>query len=459
MPHRPSPSAARPIPRHRHRRRVAGVALALAALLAAGASPATAAERQAHLAMIVPEGRHATAGSLTICRLDWRDVGIYRWDATSSAWVFAQSTPEFGPGCHEVEFDLGTAVPEHAGRYRIGAPGEMPPDASGPGHIEVQVALASPTVTASPEDAVVTAGETASFVAAASVTPGSSSPPARAQWQTSRDGVVWEDVAGATRDAWTMPATWADDDLRVRAVYSRTPLSSFQLAPDEAATGPARLTVWLGVGLERAPRDVEAVAGADATFDVGRVWGVAPVRLQWESAPPGGDFEPVPGATGPSLTLTAGAGPAVDGTRFRLCHANDHSARACSAGASLTVHPAPAPPVVTADPEHVIALPGEPVELAAAATGVDSVRWERRAPGEDWEALVIKLLAVPSSTFRTTTELVATADLHGSEYRAVFVNGTGETPTTTARLTVRVLPPAHVTVSASTRAVDRLAGW
>lgn len=449
MPHRPSPVPARP-----HRRRsVAAAALAAVAVLVASALPAAAVDPPSPVVLTVDEGRDRTAGSAQICLDDWTRADLYRWDPANQTWVHAAPLPEHAPGCHVVEFDLGTTQAEHAGRYRAASsPVDLPTAGDDPGDFDVVVRLAPAVIAAHPEDALVTAGEDATFTAAAERALTSGSPPARAQWQTSRDGGQWDPVEGATGDTWTVTTSSAHHGLYVRAVYTRTPWHAYQLAPDAVATRVAGLSAWSGVALELEPQDVVATAGDEVTFDVGRVWGVAPVHLQWESAAPGGDFEPVPGATAASVTLTAGAGPAVDGARFRLCHANDYSARWCTGEALLTVLPAPAAPEVTADPASVRALPGEPVAFAAEATDADTVRWERRASGaEAW--------APVAGEATNRLEVTATAVLDGAEFRAVFGNGVGETATRGATLTLLVLPPVHVTVTASAVVVAGLPGW
>jgi hypothetical protein len=466
VPHRPSSALPAPtartapsaLPTRPRRRRPAGPAAALAAVLALVALPAAAADEPSGARSGVvhrfTEAVDRTAGTTEMCLDDWDRFALFRWESHvgGSTWVYAHDLPEHAPGCHAVTWDLGTTQAEHGGRYFAVEWSDPPAAPTGPSAFEVLVDLAPAVVLTHPGDATVSAGDTAEFRAAVAPRP-SNGPLPVARWQTSPDGVLWEDVPGATGDALALPTQVGQDGALVRAVYSRTPWHDHMLAPEEVATEPARLTVWTGVGLERAPRDAQAAAGEVVTFDVGQVWGVAPVALQWEHRAPGGDWEPVAGETGASLSLVAGAGVAVDGARFRLCHANDHSARACTPDAALGVlHPAPE---VTLHPEPVTALPREPVEFVAGATGAESVHWESRAPGGEWEL-------VPGTEGAGGTgswALRAEADLDGTEYRAVFRRGDLETATDPALLTVRVLPPADVSVTAVVRLVDRLPGW
>jgi len=455
VPHRPSPTPARP------RRRVAAGALALTAVLAAGALPAAAAvDPPSPVVLTVTEGVDRTAGSAEVCLDDWWGAEVYRFYEAANSWVAAPiDVPYLGSGCHVLSWDLGTTIPDHAGRYRVAtSPMDLPGTADAPGHFDVVVRLAPAVVAEHPADAVVTGGEVGWFTAAAAppATPGS--PRARPQWQfaTSDDAWAWIPGVGGADGVWGLGTREVDGTVLVRAVFSREPLSAFQIAPEPVATDPATLTVWASVALEHAPRDAEVAADDEVTFDVGQVWGVAPA-LQWEHRAPGGEWEAVPGAVGSELTMVAGDGDAVDGARFRLCHENAFSARACSAEAALTV--TYTAPEVTLHPEPVTALPGEPVDFMAAAAGSESVRWESRAPGGDWAPTVPTGRATGDELDFSWT-VWASVDLDGTEYRAVF-RGAGdlETASDPALLTVLVLPPVDVSVSAVVRLVGHLPGW
>lgn len=455
MPHPPSRTPDRP--HRRPRRRLAAAALALAALLVAGALPAAAVDPPSPVVVRVTEGVDRTAGSVEVCLDDWREAWIYRWDEINTAWVAVYfDVPRNDPGCHVLSWDLGSTIPDHAGRYRVVAsPMDLPSSGAEPGDFDVVVQLARAVVTEHPADTVVTGGETAEFTAAAAPPTSAGSPRARPQWQVMVDGTPWSFVDGATEEVWQAGTREADGTALVRVAYTRVPLNAFQIAPEPAYTDPARLTVWASVALERAPRDAEVPAGDEVTFDVGRVWGVAPV-LQWEHLAPGSEWEPVPGAVGSALTLAAGTGVAVDGARFRLCHENAFSGRACSAEAALAV--TYTAPEVTRHPEPVTALPGEPVTFVAEAEGVESSWWESRPQGGDW-APADAVARVEGGWPETGLTVWAAADLDGTGYRAVFRNGDQETATDPARLTVLVLPPVDVSVAAVVRLVDRLPGW
>ena len=100
--------------------------------------------------------------------------------------------------------------------------------------IEVLTVEAFPAVTTHPINVTVTAGELASFTAAAS-----GEPAPTVQWQVSTDsGTTWTDVTGATAGTYSFIATIADQGKQFRAVFTNS--------AGTAATNPATLTVNAG---------------------------------------------------------------------------------------------------------------------------------------------------------------------------------------------------------------------
>ncbi|MFJ9112377.1 HtaA domain-containing protein [Streptomyces sp. NPDC102283] len=105
--------------------------------------------------------------------------------------------------------------------------------------------------------------------------------------------------------------------------------------------------------------------------------------------------------------------------------------------ATVTQHPAPR-----------TARSGATATFTAAATGADSVRWERSADrGATWST-------VPGAT-ATTLPVKASAALNGHRYRAVFVNASGESATSAAALTVSAVPARIVSFNASPEPVAK----
>ncbi|MFI7290693.1 HtaA domain-containing protein [Streptomyces anulatus] len=105
--------------------------------------------------------------------------------------------------------------------------------------------------------------------------------------------------------------------------------------------------------------------------------------------------------------------------------------------ATVTQHPAPR-----------TVRSGATAAFTAAATGADSVRWERSTDrGATWSA-------VPGAA-TTTLSVKASAALNGHRYRAVFVNASGESATSAAALTVSAVPARIVSFNASPEPVGK----
>ncbi|MFH9478376.1 HtaA domain-containing protein [Streptomyces anulatus] len=103
---------------------------------------------------------------------------------------------------------------------------------------------------------------------------------------------------------------------------------------------------------------------------------------------------------------------------------------------------------VTRHPVSRTVRSGATGTFTAAATGADSVRWERSTDrGATWST-------VPGAT-TATLSVKAAAALDGHRYRAVFVNASGETATSAATLTVSAVPTRIVSFNASPEPVGK----
>lgn len=102
---------------------------------------------------------------------------------------------------------------------------------------------------------------------------------------------------------------------------------------------------------------------------------------------------------------------------------------------------------VTRHPASRTVRSGATGTFTAAATGADSVRWERSTDrGTTWSTV---------SGAATTLSVKASAALDGHRYRAVFVNASGETATSAATLTVSAVPARIVSFNASPEPVGK----
>jgi len=105
--------------------------------------------------------------------------------------------------------------------------------------IFVRQILVAPAVTTSPSSLTITAGQTASFTAAATGTP-----PPTVQWQVSTDGgVSFSDIAGATSTTLTFTASLSQNGNLYQAVFSNSAGSATSSAAKLTVINPATTTV------------------------------------------------------------------------------------------------------------------------------------------------------------------------------------------------------------------------
>jgi alpha-tubulin suppressor-like RCC1 family protein len=163
-------------------------------------------------------------------------------------------------------------------------------------------------------------------------------PPFAYQWQRSHDGgASFGDVAGATADRYTTPATAvaADNGDRYRVIVTNLEGSTTSRA--------ASLTVTANVvapAITQQPQETSVAAGNAATFTVAATG--TSLQYQWQRSNDGGTtFSDLNGATNASITLAA-AQAGDDGARFRARVSNS-AGTVTSNAARLSVNvPTPA---------------------------------------------------------------------------------------------------------------------
>ena len=153
----------------------------------------------------------------------------------------------------------------------------------------------APTITTNPTEETVTAGQTASFTAAAS-----GNPTPTVQWQVSTDGgSTFSNIAGATSTTLTVSNTAAaQNGDEYQAVFSNS--------VGTATTSPATLTVDYAPTVMTNPTSLTVNAGQTATFTAAASDGnPTPTTVQWQVSTDGGNtFTPITGATSTTLSLT-----------------------------------------------------------------------------------------------------------------------------------------------------------
>jgi len=274
-----------------------------------------------------------------------------------------------------------------------------------------------PVVTANPTDQAVNAGQTASFMAAATGTP-----TPKVQWQASTDaGNTFKNIPGATATTFSFVALANENGEQIRAVFSNH---------CSATTTAANLSVNFAPKVTAQPIAQTVMVGNAVTFTAMALGNPTP-NVQWQVSNQGGAYSEITGAT--SRTYTFVPTLANRGEAFRAVFMNSLGT-ATSAEAALTVL---APPQVTptGNPQSQTVNAGDKITFTTAAFGTP-------APTVQW-----MMSPYGGSTFRnipgatsTTLSMMATVALDGAQFKAVFTNAAGKATTTAATLIVFFAP-------------------
>lgn len=187
------------------------------------------------------------------------------------------------------------------------------------------------------------------------------------------------------------------------------------------------------------PSNITITAGTAATFTI-MVTGDPTPTIQWQSAPAGTTtFTNITGATSASLIVPNG----VTGTQYKAIVTNS-AGSVTSQAAVLTITNAPTPntgPVVTQQPANITIATGGTATFTALATGnpTPNVQWQSAPPGTN---------IFSSIAGATSTSLIVSNGINGTQYQAIFTNTAGTVTTQAATLTITSVPtPASGTVT------------
>ncbi len=248
------------------------------------------------------------------------------------------------------------------------------------------------------------------------------------------------DYTGLAFDAGTAVAVWADNSNSTgdnpAGAGSTFDLYTAALAVTVPGVAPV---------VTSDPNPAAVVAGATYAFTAAAS-GVPTPAVQWErSNDAGTTWAPIAGAT--STTYSASASAVDDGAEFRAAFQNV-AGSARSGVASLSVASAP---VVTIVPLPQSVAAGATYVFTAAASGVPTpaVQWERsNDAGTTW----VPIAGATTNSYSAVAVLAAT----GAQFRAVFSNSQGATPSPAATLTVRRTATMSVTAPKSARHTSTL---
>lgn len=245
------------------------------------------------------------------------------------------------------------------------------------------------------------------------------------QWQSSRDGVAWADVAGATAATLQLQNLALDaNGTQVRVVVRNSAASVTSNAVTLTVTAPTSAPAFT-----LQPQAVSVTAPNTATFTVAATGQPAPT-LQWQrSSNAGVSYSDIPGATASSYTTPA-TSLADIGTLLRAVASNS-AGSVTSTAAPLTVSTALAAPNITTQPQDLSVDSGQPATWTATASGVPvpSFQWQLSTDGGTTFA---NINGATSSSFNLTA---AAAD-NGKRVRVLASNAQGTATSRAAVLTV-----------------------
>jgi hypothetical protein len=174
--------------------------------------------------------------------------------------------------------------------------------------VSYNVPQTAPTITAQPANQTVTAGDTASFNAAAG-----GNPAPTVQWQVSTDsGATFTNISGATAATLSFTALAGDSGKQYRAVFSNSEGS--------AASSAATLTVNTPPAITLQPADQTVNVGQSVSFRASAS-GSPPPTINWQVSTNGGvSWTGFSANNVPTLTLTAES--RFNGWLFRAVFSN-----------------------------------------------------------------------------------------------------------------------------------------
>jgi autotransporter passenger strand-loop-strand repeat protein len=281
-------------------------------------------------------------------------------------------------------------------------------------------AATAPSITTQPANQTVTAGQTATFTAAAS-----GAPTPTMQWQVSTNGgATWGNIAGATATTFTVTSTTTSQSgVEYRAVFTNSAGSATTSAATLTVNAPA-----VAPAITLNPQSQTVTAGSTVTLTAAAS-GTPTPTVQWQLST-GGAFANIPGATATTYSFTAAAGQ--NGNQYRAVFTSSAGSATTSA-ATLTVNAPVVAPTITLNPQSQTVAIGSTVSFTAGASGspTPTVQWQVSTGGA--------FANIPGAT-ATTYSFTAAAGQNGNQYRAVFTNSAGQATTSAATLTTTTAP-------------------
>ena len=274
-----------------------------------------------------------------------------------------------------------------------------------------------PSIITQPASQTVTAGQTATFSAAANGTT-----PLSYQWQ--KNGTA---ISGATSSSYTTPATTASDNGALFSVVVSSPSGN-------VTSNNATLTVNGPPSISTQPVSQTVTVGQTATFSV-VAGGTTPFSYQWNR-----NGVAISGATSSSYTTPATTA-ADNGVLFSTTVTNSVG-NVTSNNATLTVTATPVAPSITTQPANQTVNGGQTASFSVTASGTSPLSYQ-------WLKNGSAIAGAASSSYTTPATIAAD---NGALFSVTISNSVGNVTSSNATLTVNAPPsittqPANQTVN------------
>ncbi len=249
------------------------------------------------------------------------------------------------------------------------------------------------------------------------------------QWQVSTDGgLTYTNIAGATAATLNLPGvTAAMNGYQYQVILS-------SCSPGALTSGSAVLTVNNTASISAQPANTSAcTGGGDATFTV--TGAGSSLSYQWQVSTDGGlTYNPIPGATSATLTLT-GITSAMNNNLYNVIVSNTCASSVTSQPALLTVSD---PAAITAQPTSTTVCAGDNAAFTVTATGTaNTYQWQVSTDGGT------TFSDITGQTTNTLNLAAVTGAMDGNIYHLV-VTSCSPTGLNSNNVTLTVNSPAAI---------------
>lgn len=369
-----------------------------------------------------PTSVTAVSGSPATLSVSAQGTGlIYQWQrSTDNAQTWIDIVGATGSSYSTAVLDVAA----NGMQFRVVVHNNVGSTTSSAVTLTVTAAPVAPAIVVEPVDPSVAEGGTVSLAVTASGTA------LAYQWQTSPDGALWADMAGANTATLTIAGVTAADNGRQLRVLVRNSLGT-------ATSRSARLTVDIAPAAPQMVAQPAAISvnPPQAASFTATVRGVPVPSLQWQISRDGGaSYTDIAGAIGNNYT-TPTTTLADDGVRFRL-RATNASGSVISDAALLSVSPAPAAPVIGSMPsdQSVTAPAAAGFSVVVSGVPTPSLQWQVSTDGG---ATFTNINGATTASYGLPSTLGSDND---RRFRVVASNASGSATSVAALLTVSVPP-------------------